>query len=313
MATVTVKPYVDREEDKIGLAGLGLNAFPGTKKIFQIPIKSGRFLTGFDEKAAYLSNLEPKEREKEIKRIKSECKEFAELYPHLPICDCAATNDYYRNMVIELGASNNYFDTNTLEDRIKLTIIRTGARWAGDSFVASNFEEAATSNKDYMYYISDPELDIETEVSLNKKRNKAIGALDKMEDDSSEMLLLAKYLFKPSKALNPLTKNGLYKKLDDFIKGIVDGEPSKEAKINHEIFIKATKIPKEEIITKVVIKYGIYQGVIRQRADKEYIYTKTGNELGKTPEEVYLFLSNLSNTDIFAKIKEDVDSELKIY
>lgn len=313
MATVTVKPYVDREEDKIGLAGLGMNSFPGTKKIFQVPVKSGRFLTGFDEKAAYLSLLDPKEKEKEIKRIKADCKTFAELYPHLPICDCSLTNDYYRNMLIELSAANNYFDTNSLEDQIKLSIIKTGAKWAKDSFVATNFEEAATSNKDYMYYISDPELDIETEVSLNKKRNKAIGALDQIEDKSSEMLLLAKYLFKPSKALNPLTKNGLYKKLDDFIKGIVDGEPSKEGKNNHEIFIKATKIPKEELITKVVIKYAIYQGVIRQRADKEFIYTKTGNELGKTPEDVYLFLSNIANTDLFTKIKEDVDSELKIY
>lgn len=313
MAVVTVKPYVDKEINPIGLAGLGYNSFPGTKKIFQVPIKNGRFLTGYDEKAPYLSSLDVKEREKEVKRIREECKEFKDLYPHMDICNCAADNEFYQNLTIELSAGNNYFDTNSIHDRVKINIIKAGANYSGDSLVASDFEEAATSNKDYMYFVSDAELDIETEVGLSKKRNKAVAMLDTIEDKTSEMLLVAKYLLKPNKALNALTANGLYQKLDDFIKGKVDGETSKESKNNHEVFVKALKLDKQERIAKVVIKYGIYLNVIRQRADKEFIYAKTGNELGKTPEAIFLFLTNLKNADLFAEIKQDVDSELKIH
>ena len=68
MATITVKPYVDKAvDDGIGLAGLGINSFPKTKKSFQVPIKNGRYLTGFDEHASYLASLEEKEKAKEIK------------------------------------------------------------------------------------------------------------------------------------------------------------------------------------------------------------------------------------------------------
>ena len=313
MAVISIKPYVDKNDDAIGLAGLGLNAFPGTKKIFQVPVKNGRFLTGFDEKASYLSSLDAKEREKEIKRIKTKCKEFADLYPHLAICDCALTNEFYGNMSIELSAGNNYFDTTNIMDEIKVSIIKTGAKYAGDSFVASSFEEAMTSNKEYSYYVSDPELDIQTEVTAKKKINNAISSLDKISDNVSDMRLIAKFLLKPTKALNTLSSDGLYNKLDDFIKGIVDGEISSEFKNNHEVFTRAIKMEKQEMLAKVVIKYAIYLNIIRQRADKEYTFIKTGNELGKTPEEMYMFLTNIKNQDIYEDVKGEVNNLLPIF
>lgn len=312
MAVITVKPYLDPEEDRIGLIGLGLNRFPGTKIIFQVPIKNGRFLTGFDEKAAYLSYLTPKDKEKEIKRIQSRCKELESLYPHFEICNCSVDNPFYANMTIELEPANTYFDTNNVMDEIKLSIIKTGAKYSSDSFVAGNFEEAVTSNKDYMYYISDAELDVETEVNLTKKRNKAVALLDEIEDNPAEMRLVLKYLMKPGKQYDDLKSSGLYKKLDDFIKGLVEGETVKEGKMNHEIFTRTMKMDKSEIIAKVVIKYGIHLNIIRQRADKEFFYSKTGHELGKTPEEIFLFLTAIKNADVYNQIKDDVSAETKI-
>lgn len=43
MGVITIKPYVDHEEDKIGLAGLGLNSFPGTSKISKYLLKMEDF------------------------------------------------------------------------------------------------------------------------------------------------------------------------------------------------------------------------------------------------------------------------------
>lgn len=306
MAVVTIKPFLDEENDLVGLKDLGLSSFPGTKKIIQVPIKNGRFLTGFDDKASYLDYLSEDERKKELKRIKEVCKEFETKYKHLNVCDCSADNPFYSKLMIELGAGQTFFDTNNVMDRIKLSIIETSAKYSSDSFVAVNFEEAATSNKDYFYYISNPDLDIEAEVNLTIKKDQAVAELMKIMDNRADLMLTTKFLLKPSKQLNDLQNTGLYQKLRKFIDGVIDGESSKETKLNYEVFLKARKLSKEELTTKVVIKYGIHQNVIRQKANKEWVYIKTGNELGKTPEEIYLFLSNTANLDIYQMIKEDV-------
>jgi len=313
MATITVKPYVDKsEDDGIGLVGLGLNSFPGTKKIFQVPIKNGRYLTGFDEHASYLSTLDEKEKAKEIKKIKEKCKELDSLYKHLAICDCSLENDFYRKMNIELSSDNNYYDTNNILDEVKVSIIRTGAKYSGDSYIAASFEEASTSNKDYFYYLSDPELDIISEVSNKKKRNNAYKALGTIEDSISDLRLYSKFLLRPSKGLNSLNSDGLYAKLDDFINGVVDGQTSGDFKENHEVFTKTLKKDKQEILARVVIKYALYLNIIRQRADKEFTFVKTGNELGKTPTEMYDYLTNLKNSELYEQIKKEVNAEMAI-
>lgn len=313
MATITVKPYVDKTViDGVGLVGLGISSFPKTKKSFQVPIKNGRYLTGFDEKASYLFSLDEKEKAKEIKKIKEKCKELDNLYPHMKICDCSTENELYSKMIIELGAENNYFDSKNILDEIKISIIRTGAKYSGDSYVAASFEEADNSNKDYFYFLSDPELDIVSEVKSKKKRNNAFNALSNIEDNISDLKLYTKYLLRPSKGLNTLSSDGLYNKLDDFINGIVDGETSKNFKENYDVFTKTLKMDKTEILTKVVIKYGLYLNIIRQRADKEHVFVKTGNELGKTPNEVYDFLTNIKNLEIYEQIKQEVNMEVPL-
>ena len=40
---------------------------------------------------------------------------------------------------------------------------------------------------------------------------------------------------------------------------------------------------------------------------------KNGQLLGKTPEEVYQFLSIAKNADTYKAIYDDVDNEIKVY
>jgi hypothetical protein len=313
MSTITVKPYIDKSmDDGIGLSSLGLNSFPNTSKKFQVPIKNGKFLTGFDPDASYLSTLDTKEKAKEIANIKAKCKEFDAMYPHLKICDCSLSNEFYSKMMIDLKSGSNYFNTENIIDQVKISIIRTGAKYSNDSYVAATFQEADTSNKDYFYFISDPELDIVTQVDNKKRRNKAVQLLTSIEDSISDLRLYSKFLLRPSKAINTLKSDALYAKLDDFIEGVVDGVTSKDYKDNFETFSKAFKLDKQEVFTKVVIKYAMFFNIIRQRSDKEYTYVKTGNELGKTPKELYTFLTNLKNQEIYEQIKHDVNTEMPI-
>lgn len=78
-------------------------------------------------------------------------------------------------------------------------------------------------------------------------------------------------------------------------------------------FIKASSLDRDELIKKVVIKYAIYLNIIRVNRDKEFAYVKNGQLLGKTPEEVYQFLSIAKNADTYKAIYDDVDNEIKVY
>lgn len=312
MATVIIKPYIDKD-DTIGLGVMGLNSFPGTMKAFHVPEKHGRFLTGFDTGAFYLNSLDEKERKKEVERIKK----LVEAYKrstNYDISDSSPDNKFYSSMIIELSAENTIFDTNNPLSAIKLEIIKTNAKYNKDFFVAPSFIDAETSNRDYKFYISDSETDIEDEVSYKREINAAIAKLDELTSkDKSKYLLIIKYLLSPDKSFNTESDNRLYKRGDDYIRGFINGEKAKDSKELYKHFIKASSLDRDELIKKVVIKYAIYLNIIRVNRDKEFAYVKNGQLLGKTPEEVYQFLSIAKNADTYKAIYDDVDNEIKVY
>jgi hypothetical protein len=70
MATMIIKPYVDKEKDTIGLSDLGMNSFPRTSTTTEVPIIYGKYLTGFDKNAFYLDTIQDEKlKAKEIKTI----------------------------------------------------------------------------------------------------------------------------------------------------------------------------------------------------------------------------------------------------
>jgi hypothetical protein len=318
MATIIIKPFIRKESDSIGLSEIGLNAFPGTVSSFPVPIKNKKFLTGLDENAFYLAKLSEKEREKEITRIRKTCEEYSQKYKEFNLCNCSAEgpekNEFYDKLSIDLFASNTYFDTSNPIDMIKLSILKHYAMYDPRSIIAINLKEATNSNKDYKYYIANEELDIEETVSKKREINKAISTWDTIASkDKTKMLLIIKYLLPANKSYNVESDNRLYKRGDDFINGIADGVKAKDGDDNYNKFMTVVKIPNEELVSKIVIKYAIYLNVIRQNRDKEYVYLKTGQTLGRNGEEVYGFLSNPKNIEIYGDIKSDVEKEIKIY
>ena len=88
MATMIIKPYVDKDKDTIGLSDLGLNAFPRTSTTTEVPIIYGKYLTGFDKNAFYLDLIQDEKlRTKEIKSIEQKVKDFNSKYPHFKVDD----------------------------------------------------------------------------------------------------------------------------------------------------------------------------------------------------------------------------------
>lgn len=314
MATVIIKPYIDKE-DGIGLGAMGLNSFPGTKKIIQVPVKHGKYLTGFDVDAFYLAQMDDKDRKKETERIKKMVESYTKMYRQYDVADSSLKNTFFQNLLIELGAENSIFDTNNPLDAIKLEVIKVNSKYNRDFIVAPSFIEAETSNRDYKFFISDADVDVEDEVTHKREINSAISKLDDITSkDKIKYLLVLKHLLVPDKGYNVESDNRLYKRGDDYIRGIVNGEKVKgDSKDFYKNFIKACDTSRDELTRKVVIKYAIYLNIIKVGKDKEFIYAATGQNLGKTPEEINQHLSMAKNSDTYKAIYDQVDNEIKIY
>lgn len=322
MAVLLIKPYVDKNQDSIGLSSMGLNSFPGTKKILEIPEKYGKYVTGFDTSAYYLDALDEKERQKEIERIEADVKYFNDKYSSFRVDDVKITkdkegevlaNDFYRNMLLEIGAETTILNTANPVDLVKIKIIKTNAKYNQDFLVAPDLRTAMESNRDYKFYIADTEADVEQEVSKKKELNKAISVLDELSaNDKTKFLLVIKYLLPTNKSYHKESDNRLYKRMDDYINGVVDGERVKGGDQFYKNFLKAYTVDRDELLKKVVIKYAIYLNVIRANREKDFIYVKTGQDLGKTPDDIYKYFSNPKNVELYEDILRDVESEVKL-
>ena len=314
MATILIKPFIREEEDTVGLSSMGINKWPGTKEVLQVPQKAEKFLTGFDKDAYYLANLDEKERKKQIDKIDRMVKDFNAKYPSADLGNCSLENKFYQNLFIELGAENTIINTNSLMDAIKFHIIKTNAEYNKDFPVAPNYTEAATSNRDYKFYIADSEIDVQEEVTYKREVNKAISLLDELSTkEKAKFLLVIKYLFAPDKSYNQESDDRLYKRGDDYIKGIVDGVKTQDGRTYYKNFITVATMDREELTLKVVIKYAIYLNVIRMNKERELYYAKTGQLLGRIPDDAFKYLSSIKNKDIYDEIFADVEKEIKVY
>lgn len=322
MAVLLIKPYVNKEEDSIGLASMGLNSFPSTKKIIEIPVKYGKYVTGFDPNAYYLDSMDEKDRAKEVKKIKEDIEYFNKKYSSFKVDEVTIdkdkegnviANEFYLNMLLEIGAEATILNTSNPVDLVKIKIIKTNSKYNDDFLIAPDLRTAMESNRDYKFYIADTEADVEQEVSKKKEMNKAVSLLDEISaDDKTKFLLVLKHLLPANKSYHKESDNRLYKRADDYINGIVDGSQVKGGDQFYKNFIKTCAMDREELLKKVLIKYAIYLNTVRSNREKEFVYIKTGQELGKNPEEIYKYLSNPKNTETFNEILKDVENEVKL-
>lgn len=323
MATMIIKPYIDRDKDTIGLSELNLNSFPRTSTTTEVPIVYGKYLTGFDPNVFYLDKLDEKTKEKEKKAIQAKIKDFNSKYPYFKVDEVVVerkpdgtlvANPFYRDMLLEIKAEMTVLNSDDPEDQVKMEIIKTNAKYNPDFDIAPDLATARESNKNYKFYISNADRDVDQEVTKKKEMNKAISLLDDLsENDKDRFLLILKYLLPANKGLNSESSNRLYKRADDYINGIVDGEKVKNGDLFYKNFIKTTEIDREELFAKVLIKYAIMTNVIRNNSKtKEFEYTKTHQDLGKTPEDIYRYITSPKNMDLFNEIKNEVQQETKI-
>ena len=323
MATMLIKPFIRRDKDSIGLSDLNLNAFPGTSVFTEIPIRFGKYITGFDPNAFYLDNMDEKKKAKEKKAIEDKIKEFDLKYPHFDVGNIRVetlpdgsykANQFYRDLEIEFPAEMTILNTEIPVDLIKIEIIKTNAKYNTDFDVAPDLTTAQESNRQYKYYIVDADRDVEQSVTKKKELNKAITLLDTVSsEDKERFLLIIKFLLPANKGISTESEMRLYKRADDYINGIIDGEKVRDGENFYKNFIKACEIDRTELFNKVLIKYAIMSNVITFNGKtKDFEFANTNQELGKTPEDIYRYLTTPKNMSILEEIKTEVQREVKI-
>lgn len=312
MRTVTIKPFVNDETDHIGLNKIGLNSFPQTKKVFPIPIKNRRYLTGLDVNAEYLSLLPEDIRKEKIKEIEKECKQLDKLYPHLKLCDCSESNEYYQSIEISIGAENTYLNLDSIDDYIRYKTIKVLAETRSkDSIVALSLRDVVKNGMRDRFYIADESLDAEEEVRVIREQNKAIRLLDEMFTDNKNLMnVMLKYFMPADRHINKLSESIKYSKLNGIIKGDNKGE---NVEPRYQEFIIAANKPIQELEYDVVLKYALDLLLVKKNSGTgKYYIASNGIEIGKSQREMLDFLKAGKNFDEYVALRDAVDEQIKI-
>lgn len=286
MSTVLIKQIPDDYAESTGLAKYNRSRMPGCRDGFQASVNiDGRFVTGIDDEA-YGVGKEKAEKLKE-KRLSLEKLTGKKL---------DALSPYWEEFIVEIYADNpKTFDLENAIDYISYNLL------IANRFVAPTKDDAFTpAFKDAQYYAFTEEGEDEEELTVRKKRDRAIGALLAISENKEKMLLYGQYLegVKYSEKFKPDT---LFKMLRAYI-------DDKDVKKSSN-FLAALDISVEEMQQKIIIDRALKQRLINKvgTGSKKQVYQYGQVTLGATLEEVY---KNLSSPD-FAPELVALQNELK--
>lgn len=273
MSLIHIKQIPDDYAESTGLAKYNRSRMPGTVDRFMADINvDGRRVTGIDD-GGYGVDREKAEKLAEI-RANLEKKTQQNLDVNSP---------FWEKFIIEIYADQpKVFNTELPYDDIAFKML------VANRFVApSKADISNPSFRDAQYYAFTEEGEVEEEITLRKKRDRALVQLLDMSDNKEKMILYGQYL-EGLKYHSKLLENTLYKMLRAYI-------DDKEMK-NASNFLEAVKKSPEEIQQKIIVDKAIKQRLINRVGigGKKSVYQFGNVTIGNTIEEVY---KNLATPD----------------
>lgn len=318
-STIAIRPYFDPQVDNMGLQKYGLSLFDGAfheESIACLEINGiKRYLTGLNEFAPEVKELEPEEQEAKIKQIREV---VAQLEKELAANVIKADDPDFWNKVKLLRPDNNEFwdrikircgnDPVYLEpskdpyDLIRLYAIEAG----GFSIVAKSLEEARRMPVPPKFYLDKLEETASIQTEVKKIRNKALAELQKLYDkNQNKLLYIAKVLDPNSAQYKKSTPNDvIYDNMDKYINGdLVDKDKRKTG----QRFLDAAGLDMETLKIRAIVKDSAYFKFISTKADGFIYHMKTGTMLGRTPSDVAEYLKNPLNEEILVDLQKAVE------
>lgn len=318
-STIAIRPYFDPMVDNMGLQKYGLSLFDGAfheESIACLEINGiKRYLTGLNEFAPDVKELELEEQEAKVKQIREV---VAQLEKELAANVIKADDPDFWNKVKLLRPDNNEFwdrikircgnDPVYLEpskdpyDLIRLYAIEAG----GFSIVAKSLEEARRMPVPPKFYLDKLEETASIQTEVKKIRNKALAELQKLYDkNQNKLLYIAKVLDPNSAQYKKSTPNDvIYDNMDKYINGdLVDKDKRKTG----QKFLDAAGLDMETLKIRAIVKDSAYFKFISTKADGFIYHMKTGTMMGRTPSDVAEYLKNPLNEEILVDLQKAVE------
>lgn len=318
-STIAVRPFVDNTNANMGLEKYQMVLFEGVFHEEQLACLEyngiKRYVTGLNEFAPEIKQLNDDEREAVVKQIRMTVSQLEkELAANIIDPDdkdfwnkvrlLRPDNDeFWGKIVMRFGNEPIFLDASSDPyDLIKLKAIEAG----GFSVVAKSLEEARSSAIPFKFYLDRYEETASIRTEVKKMRNKALAELQKLFDKNSNKLFYVCKVVDPNstqyKKSTPL--DILYDNMDKYINGeTVDKDKRKTA----QRFLEVVSLDMETLKLRSMVKDANFYKVIATRGDGFIYHMKSSSMLGKNASDVVEYLKNPLNEEILMDITKNVE------
>lgn len=275
-----------------------------------------RYITGLDEFAPEVQNIENKEEKAaKIKSIREKVSWLEQMLNHNKVSPDDAdfwnkivkihprNADFWKKLEIVVGNTLTILDPKVPSDFILISCIEAG----GFPIIAKSYDDAKSSSTHKKFYLDKGTEKILAATEIKKIRNRALSILQTLYDENSrKMLYIAKTLGGNSTLYKASTPpDVLYEDLDQYIHGKGIEVSEKKAANN---FIAAEALGMENLRAKAVIMDAMFHKIISSKSDGMYYHTKSNSQMGHNVEECIEFLKSPIHTKVSEAINAEVDS-----
>lgn len=290
-------PYPAEAEGKELQAGLFL--FPGFVRQLDPTMKtiSGRPL--------YVTGLEPQDVPEEQREEVLKAKE--ELSKHFGEDELKPTNtNFWSTKSLTIDKKTTFLNMNDPEDKLKYYMIKGGAF----KEIASNYEKAVEGSVPYRWYLVDATEFAEIGVQDDRKINKAIAALEMIDEEKrfEDLFIVHKVLISPDRGVTMKSPRSLlYKDLSDFIHGKIVKTNKKMTPKQFLDVVDQLKRDKKPLYVLAYLRDGSYFNYLNTSEDNQIRNVHTQTKYGATMEKATKFLISPANQSELDSIKGMVE------
>jgi hypothetical protein len=318
---ISVKPFVDPNQENMGLEDYGMALFPGTYHEEQIAAleKNGvvRYITGLDEFAPEVQRLDSETRDAVVKNIRMVVsfleKQLASNVIKIDDEDFwdkvellkPNNHEFWRKISLRCGNEPIYLDPlNEAYDLIKFMAIEAG----GFDLIAKSYDDALALPRPPKFFLDKETFTVSSRTTYKKLKNKAIGELDKLYSKNPKKLLYVTKVIDSTSASYTVSTpiDILYDLLDEYIAG--NGNESSKTKAA-ERFIETAQSDMESLKLRALVKDASFFNIISLKADGMLYHNPTSTMLGRNVSDVVQYLRNPLNEDVLINLLKEVEEE----
>jgi hypothetical protein len=317
-SAIAIRPYVDGTAN-MGLEKYDMSLFEGVFHEEQLGCTEingiKRYLTGLNEFAPEIKDLDFDEQEAKIKEIR---KMVAQLERELAsnvinpededfwskVKLLKPDNDeFWKKIVLRISNQPIFIDpAKDPYDLIKLKAIETG----GFCLVAKSLEHARSLPVAPKFYLDKYEETASMRTEVKKMRNKALSELEKLYNKNvNKLFYVCKVIDANSSQYRKSTPTDImYDNMDKYINGeTVDKDKRKTA----ERFIDIAAMDMETLKLRAMVKDSTFYKLIATRGDGFIYHMASSTMLGKNPSEIVEHLKNPLNEEILKDLTKNIE------